>query len=347
MKKRSWPATIFIALLFAAIAPAVHSQIQVELLGIDEKLAAEIVPELTIGRQQAEGSLTEARMKSLFRRAREELEDSLKARGFYKAWIEGSVSQDEEWTVKFEVDPGPPTVVTGIEKELTGEGATWSVLILGVGALLCGASRGNTSMLPLAVSAIVFFVQFVLIGAGKPAEYGRFGVFTNTALAIGAACLLARRWGRLPKAFSGIVSAMLVLCTALYGGAYLCNISADAGDDNSRLRLAGSVARHENEAANEGKKLLIGVLADPAPYGCPPVDFSRVDVVLLSDPGQLKQHYSDRRRVLLHPIERIDAKTSSWLPRLFYGRSDARVPLLETPISWAQKPFNIEWLDQL
>ena len=75
--------------------------------------------------------------------------------------------------------------------QLTVEGATLPILIVGVAALVAAMNGRNTLALPLVVTAGIFFVQFVMIGAGKPGEYGRFGIFPNTALAIGAACLVA------------------------------------------------------------------------------------------------------------------------------------------------------------
>ncbi|MHC4698619.1 MAG: ArnT family glycosyltransferase [Planctomycetota bacterium] len=229
--------------------------------------------------------------------------------------------------------------------ELTGEGATWPILILGVIALILGMTRKNAAMLPLAVSAAVFFVQFVLIGAGKPAEYGRFGIFTNTALAIGVSCLLAHRWGRFPITLNAVAAALVVMWTAFCGGAYLRNFQMDTTGNNSRTRLAAAIARSADATEGEGDTLLIGVLADPAPYGCPPMDFSRIDVVLLRSPGQLGPHYSDRRRALIYPTDRRERTLADTLGEMFPRARGYQRPARDTPISWANKPFRKYWPD--
>ena len=68
--------------------------------------------------------------------------------------------------------------------QLACEGATAPVVILGViGMVLCVRQYGRAS-LPLLIPALVFALQFALIGAGKPDEYGRFSIFYSSALAV-------------------------------------------------------------------------------------------------------------------------------------------------------------------
>ena len=163
--------------------------------------------------------------------------------------------------------------------ELTIEGATLPVLVLGAVALLFGVVRRNAEVTPLAVVGGVLFLQFVLIGAGKPGEYGRFGVFTNTALAIGAACVIAgifarslatgcrQRGDTAPSAggespnppvrggvssrpsravLAVIVGLMVVAWTGARGGVYLWNFYADTTPQCTRpLRGQGvDTGRH-------------------------------------------------------------------------------------------------------
>ena len=101
-------------------------------------------------------------------------------------------------------------------------------------------------MVPLVVSAAVFFLQFVLIGAGKPGEYGRFGIFPNTALAIGAACLLAyplgRRWSSFRAMVNWIPATIVCVWIAMQSSAYVQGFALDAGQRNPHCLCRGAPA---------------------------------------------------------------------------------------------------------
>lgn len=230
--------------------------------------------------------------------------------------------------------------------ELTVEGATLPVLVLGLVALIVAALRRRNAdkpgtsiahgvaILPLAVPAAVFFCQFVLIGAGKPAEYGRFGIFTNTALAIGTACLLTRRWTKLREVVNWVPAAFVVSWVALFGALYLGNFRTDSTARNSRMKLAESLT-HPDGASVTG---LVAVLADPAPYCCPPLDFSKIRVALVDSRDQLCQ-FRDSQPTLIHPTDRKPPSTDEPRQRASQpGMHGLRLPRA-TPISWANKPF--------
>ncbi len=241
--------------------------------------------------------------------------------------------------------------------ELTVEGATWPVVVLGVVALVIGLVRRNTLMLPLVVPALLFFLQFVLIGAGKPGEYGRFGILTNTALVIGTGCLLANR----PVGRARIVSVVLAIgvvgWAGMHGYAYLAGFVADTSDQNSRMNLA-EFCTHLRRDPETGEILVpLVTFAEPAPYCFPPIDFARASVSLepitlyrepvdplaiapLEDPWsgeskriafgdfptEVRARFSDHGG-LVRLLESVD---SGWRPSA--GAAD-------TPISWANKPF--------
>jgi hypothetical protein len=215
--------------------------------------------------------------------------------------------------------------------ELTVEGATLPVFLFGLVAVLVAIRRLRDGW-PLALPAAVFFLQFTLIGAGKPAEYGRFGILPDTALAIAAACGVSglQRQGRTP--LSVAVAAILVLGTAVRGGAYLWNFHLDAGARGSRLELARRImARYEQPPM--GKTLEIAVLREPAPYSCPPIDLDRVRLVLYQSDQQFAER-SKRPVCLIEPVDRSDESPYH-----------LRKWLTETPISWANKPFHFECTD--
>jgi|GEM_PF-397618 len=122
--------------------------------------------------------------------------------------------------------------------QLTVEGASLPIVALGALMLLIAIARKNRTAIPLAVTAFLFFLQFVCIGAGKPAEYGRFGVFTNTALAIAAACLLTARLPNKQVSWLKPVFAVVVIVWEGWCGAgYAWNFHRDSIDDGSRMRV--------------------------------------------------------------------------------------------------------------
>ncbi|UCC31602.1 MAG: hypothetical protein JSU86_04845, partial [Phycisphaerales bacterium] len=218
--------------------------------------------------------------------------------------------------------------------------------------------KKNASIIPLAVPAAVLFLQFVMIGAGKPAEYGRFGVFTNTALAIGTACLLARRWTRLREIVNWIPAAFIVLWVAYFGLAYLFNFHADTTDVGSRSRLAGLGGRRLDGPASGRCAMGLAVLAEPGPYSLPPTNFSRTDVLLFRSSDHFLTTAGSLGAVLIEPVDqrgymrwgpagdtsRPEPGLSQFiLPRERRLRGGLELPWQRTtPISWANKPFHVD-----
>ena len=192
-------------------------------------------------------------------------------------------------------------------------------------------------MVPLAVPAVVFFLQFVLIGAGKPAEYGRFGVFTNTALALGAAGLLGLGRARRLTAVHSAAITLMALLVGMHGARYLAGFCIDAGDNHSRIRLARAVASWDQDGSPAGA---IAVLAEPAPYGCPPINFAKRQVLLLGSREEMTTEASAQVRALLQAVDQPLPETDGLEPMLELVRPVRDWPV-PTPISWANKPFTV------
>ncbi|RJP30330.1 MAG: hypothetical protein C4547_16850 [Phycisphaerales bacterium] len=240
--------------------------------------------------------------------------------------------------------------------ELTAEGSSLPVAVVGALALAAAVVRRRRDVLPLAVPALTIVVQFVLLGAGKPAEYGRFGVFVDAALMIGAACLILSLRRRTPV-FAVGAAAVLIFALSRPALQYHANFRADATDRNSRVQLAADVNAQARRLAAEGRRLTLVVVAEPAPYACPPVDFSRIDVLRLP-PGQVLPSSVDPAAVMgVAATDDPQAVVMRWGGDGFYrvaavpGRTgpgpqagalrragDVR---LLSPISWANKPFEI------
>jgi len=228
--------------------------------------------------------------------------------------------------------------------ELTIEGATLPVLVLGVMALMIALARRSRRSDPavwvLVAPAIVFFLQFVAIGAGKPAEYGRFGIFPNTALAIGAACLLSGRWLGVHRMLRWAFPAFVVASVAVLGCGYLRNFHADTTNQASRIVLADRIAARDIDRP-------VGLFAEPAPYSCPPLNFARREVFLLQSTAGVAKPDSQRPWIKIVATDAESARPSD-IANLPLGASDLRELLNRpTPISWANKTFRVSTSDAL
>ncbi len=228
--------------------------------------------------------------------------------------------------------------------ELTVEGASLPVAVCGLFALAAAVCRRglrfNAVSWVVVVPAAAFFLQFVAIGAGKPAEYGRFGVFPNAALAIGAACVLNARVLQSHWLLRVALPAFVVAWVAAMGGGYLRNFHMDTTDRASRIVLAETVRSLGSQAGMEGKTPTVTLFAEPAPYNCPPLDFSEIEVILAPSPpkdGEMEQQDS----LTLRPIDGGLPLTSDLWDLVVRASGIRKEPVRATPISWANKPFDV------
>lgn len=228
--------------------------------------------------------------------------------------------------------------------ELTVEGATLPIVVLGFAALAIAIFRRDRIAIPLIVAAGVFFLQFVLIGAGKPAEYGRFGIFPNTALAIGTAILLTRRWTRFKV--NWVPAVFVTAWVAVMGGRYAFNFWVDTTVESTRIR-AYEVIRGKEYFNHIPPELFdfpraVYVLSDPAPYCCPPIPFNQTKVLLY---GSEARALPDAGTSIPAPAFVRPIESAMWFPWSRWNYREVKEPssLKVTPISWANKPFRITW----
>ena len=189
--------------------------------------------------------------------------------------------------------------------ELTTEGATLPIAVLGVIGLAVGLRRAPRTTMVLVVPALVFLVQFVLIGAGKPGEYGRFGVFINAALAMGTATLLyclGRPWQVLRR----ITAGLLIFLSGLNGYAYLQGFVDDSEARGSRNNIAEFFDCLRRDEATGRILTPLGTLAEPAPYCFPPMDFAHLDLSLVPV-GECVGSSAKEERLVVAPLERSGA----------------------------------------
>lgn len=130
-----------------------------------------------------------------------------------------------------------------------------------------GKAPSPASLWLLLAPAAISFVPFAAAGAGKPGEYGRFGIFVDIALAIAAAVMISRLpTRRVP--LRGLFALVLALMTARDGYNYVSHFRTEAAGGGPRPACSKCLA-------GIGRKigpLSIGMSTEPAPYCLPPVD---------------------------------------------------------------------------
>jgi len=201
-----------------------------------------------------------------------------------------------------------------------------------------GPGRVGATAGLLYAPAVLIFVQFVALGAGKPGEYGRFALLPDVALGISAAVLLSRLFAR-RRGHGLVAAAALLAVTGWFGSFYLVRFVADERGEGSRAwyrdRLAGLAGGSSAEGA-----LTIGVFTEPAPYSLPPVNLFENRLILL--PRDATPATSDvRPDVVISPVDDMTgAPLESWAA---VYESIGPDPLSRrhrwARISWAGKPF--------
>ena len=186
-----------------------------------------------------------------------------------------------------------------------------AVAVIGCG-LLARPGRGRGWVL-LAAPAAFVAVQFALLAAAKPAEYARFALTLDVAAAVVAGATITGLPLLRPRE-AALAGWLVVACTALYGMRTDINCLADTRDTSTRR----TVARRLQSQATPGRSLVVA--ADPAPYGLPPVDLFAWRIVL---------------------VPRGERAAGVGPDALAVGFTDATRTGLASPISWANKPFDI------
>ncbi|HTW94045.1 MAG TPA: hypothetical protein VMD30_04570 [Tepidisphaeraceae bacterium] len=173
----------------------------------------------------------------------------------------------------------------------------------------------------LAAPAILVAVPFFLLATGKPGEYARFAVFPDVALAIAAVIALSRL--KTSRFVLPILAAVLWITTALYGSAYLSGFVHD-NPSNPDSQRALAAQKLQDILAQHTTRPTLGVYADPAPYCLPPLNLIDWKILHLP-PDYTRQQALQAAEVVAIPVSSINPL--DWT---------------QTPMSWANHPFDIE-----
>ncbi len=246
---------------------------------------------------------------------------------------------------------GPSRIISGVTTtiDLIGEGASRPLAIAGivaVGALFLSGRRKDRGVVGelatvaaslknhwlLGAPALVVIGAMVALGAGKPGEFGRFGLLPDIALLIFTVVAVDRLMGKVLE--RALVMTLLLGSTAFFGGLYLRGFVRDASDHPGRLAQAELLS---NLAADDSGTM--GLWAEPAPYSLPPVNLFEWKLYLLPRDGALR---SDELLpdVLVHASDEPASRARSGLTYrllpdpVWHSRYQPR-------ISWADKPMDI------
>lgn len=181
----------------------------------------------------------------------------------------------------------------------------------------------------LLVPAVLAGAQFVLFAGDQPAEYGRFAVFVDIVLVIGAVVggYLLFQW----REWRPEILVVLGLAAAIPGSRYYAGFVSDAFSPTSRTNAAQIIEAHRRAGAKS-----VGVFAEPAPYAVPPVNLFDWPVVLLPE-GYDPQWDGNPPDVVVQAVDDFVPPGEPWASRYKW---DFVNPVGDiAPMRWAGKPF--------
>lgn len=117
---------IFIFLCLLAMAqPAVAISVSVEVHGVKGAEKDNVLAYLKIDKEKNRTDLTPLRIRRLHAQAPQEIKQALQPYGYYKVLVRASLIKEEEaWIARYDIEPGPPVIITNIDINLTGPAQT-------------------------------------------------------------------------------------------------------------------------------------------------------------------------------------------------------------------------------
>jgi len=117
--------------VFAANEKTTETQekVRIELFGVDEALRKNILNNLSLQQEKKRPQLNEARIRRLFTQSQNEIQQALQPFGYYDAIIEATLQKEKkQWVAYYTINPGLPIIISSIQIDLEGEGATDEIL---------------------------------------------------------------------------------------------------------------------------------------------------------------------------------------------------------------------------
>jgi translocation and assembly module TamA len=114
---------LLVLLLSAAPVATAAVSVSVKLDGLDKEQKKNVRAYLTIEQERKADDLTERRIRRYYNRAPGEIRTALQPYGYYQPVIQSSLEQDgDKWVARYDIDPGPPTIVTAMDIQIDGAG---------------------------------------------------------------------------------------------------------------------------------------------------------------------------------------------------------------------------------
>ena len=99
-------------------------EVQVEVLGVEDPLYANVLAFLSLQRNQGQADLTQERIRLLHREAPQEIRKALQPFGYFKPVIEASLEETSTGLLaRYRIDPGPPIQVARVDFQVQGPGS--------------------------------------------------------------------------------------------------------------------------------------------------------------------------------------------------------------------------------
>lgn len=105
------------------VGAAEQPRVEVRFEGIEGIVLENVAASVTLN-QQRKQSLSESRIRFLYRRATNEIRQALKVFGYYSPDIESDLSQtDSDWLADYRIEQGEPVLIDQVDIHFSGEGA--------------------------------------------------------------------------------------------------------------------------------------------------------------------------------------------------------------------------------
>lgn len=120
---RSFLFSIFFIILIASATAVSAKEVVVELKGLSKEMEQNALFLLSLKQFEERENTSAAEIRRLFDKGKKQIQESLKPYGYYKAKVTSSLEKhDGVWHAVYNVDPGPPIIVTKMDFTLVGEG---------------------------------------------------------------------------------------------------------------------------------------------------------------------------------------------------------------------------------
>jgi hypothetical protein len=213
------------------------------------------------------------------------------------------------------------------------EGAGVATVLLGALVVVLLARRHGVRTLIVTSAGAALLLIAVALGAGKPAEFGRFLLLPAVLLAVAAAVGVAWLW-RWRRGWG--VGALLACALSTAAPAYVRSLALDAWSRSESRQQAGRWL-----AARAAPDDTFGVFQEPAPYAVPPLDLAQRHVVLLPQRPPAGLAGMPLPRWLVFTADRDRLPDPLWAEFYRPVTHCGATGLWRSRITWAHKPVFI------